>query len=169
MRLLSSIFTKLFATRVGMINTGYKWDTRSTEQLATLHRSLRMVMEDALQLSDVPFQLVEGGRSIARQTELFQAGKSKINPAAYPKYADLYKAAKHIVGPGEPLSRAVDIICATSHDKRYDYNHLCFIAGAVMAAARMRGVRMRWGGNWDGDTEIISDQTFQDLVHFELL
>ena len=118
-----------------MLNSGYKWDDRSAAQLATLHPTLRMVMEDAVQLSDVPFQLVEGARSIARQTELFQAGKSKINPAAYPNYADLYKAAKHIVGPGEPLSRAVDIICATP-DKKYDYNHLCFIAGSVMAAVR---------------------------------
>lgn len=151
-----------------MLNSGYKWDDRSTKQLATIHRSLQMVMTDALQLSIVPFQLVEGARTIARQTELFQAGKSKINPAAFPNYADLYKSAKHIVGPGEPLSRAVDIICATP-DKKYDYNHLCFIAGSVMAAASMRGVRLRWGGNWDGDGEIISDQTFQDLVHFELL
>jgi hypothetical protein len=31
------------------------------------------------------------------------------------------------------------------------------------------GVMIRWGGNWDMDGEPITDQDFQDLVHFELI
>jgi peptidoglycan L-alanyl-D-glutamate endopeptidase CwlK len=30
------------------------------------------------------------------------------------------------------------------------------------------GVKLRWGGNWDRDGEPVTDQDFQDLVHFEL-
>jgi len=28
--------------------------------------------------------------------------------------------------------------------------------------------RLRWGGDWDGDTDV-SDQQFNDLPHFELI
>jgi len=29
------------------------------------------------------------------------------------------------------------------------------------------GIRLRWGGDWDGDTEL-DDNKFDDLPHFEL-
>jgi len=32
---------------------------------------------------------------------------------------------------------------------------------------KMLEVDLRWGGNWDMDGEPITDQDFQDLVHFE--
>jgi len=30
------------------------------------------------------------------------------------------------------------------------------------------GVDLRWGGDWDGDTEV-RDNGFDDLVHFEIV
>ncbi len=41
-----------------------------------------------------------------------------------------------------------------------------YFAGFVMGTAAAMGVRLRWGGDWDGDTEL-DDQKFRDLVHFE--
>jgi peptidoglycan L-alanyl-D-glutamate endopeptidase CwlK len=41
-------------------------------------------------------------------------------------------------------------------------------AGIVQGVASQMGLRVRWGGDWDSDTRF-DDQTFQDLVHFELL
>lgn len=29
------------------------------------------------------------------------------------------------------------------------------------------GVTLRWGGDWDSDTEV-NDNSFDDLVHFEI-
>ena len=29
-------------------------------------------------------------------------------------------------------------------------------------------VHLRYGGDWDRDDIVVSDQTFQDLVHFEI-
>ena len=40
-------------------------------------------------------------------------------------------------------------------------------AGFVKARAQVLGIPIRWGGDWDGDT-FFDDQTFNDLVHFEL-
>lgn len=38
----------------------------------------------------------------------------------------------------------------------------------VLATVKL-GIDIRWGGNWDMDGEPVTDQNFQDLVHFELV
>ena len=61
------------------------------------------------------------------------------------------------------------------NDLAYDFNHLSLIAGVVMSTAKRlknegkvtHGIR--WGGNWDMDGQIITDQTFNDLPHVELV
>jgi len=40
--------------------------------------------------------------------------------------------------------------------------------GYVLGSAERLGVPLRWGGDWDRDHDVFDDQTFQDLVHFEL-
>lgn len=149
-----------------MFESGHKWNDRSLLQLGTLVPDLRVVMTDALRMSDVPFQLVQGGRTIEQQREYFRAGKSKVSPDAYATPADLYAAAKHVVGPGAPLSRAVDIIIDLP-EKGYDVKHLAYVAGMVMAAARQRGIKVRWGANFDRDKELF-EQAFVDAPHFEI-
>ncbi len=37
-----------------------------------------------------------------------------------------------------------------------------------MGIASQMGTPLRWGGDWDGDTEL-RDQKFVDLPHFEVL
>ena len=41
-------------------------------------------------------------------------------------------------------------------------------AGYVKGIADSMGIKIRWGGDWDGDT-VFDDQSFHDLPHFELL
>ena len=36
-----------------------------------------------------------------------------------------------------------------------------------MSVANRLGLKVRWGGDWDGDFEF-KDQNFHDLPHFEL-
>lgn len=144
-----------------------QWDARSLKQRDTLMGSLRLLMDDALRISDVPFQIVQGARTIEEQQRYFNDGKSKINPRDYPTREKLYAAAKHVTGPGMPLSRAVDIIIDVK-GKEYDKAHMCYVAGVVMAIAALRGIPVRWGGNWDGDGELLSDQKLIDMPHFEL-
>jgi peptidoglycan L-alanyl-D-glutamate endopeptidase CwlK len=45
---------------------------------------------------------------------------------------------------------------------------MCYLAGVIQCAAAELGYDLRWGGNWDGDGEIIKDQKFNDLPHFEI-
>ena len=41
-------------------------------------------------------------------------------------------------------------------------------AGYVKGVADSLGIKICWGGDWDKDNDF-DDQTFNDLVHFELI
>ena len=41
-------------------------------------------------------------------------------------------------------------------------------AAVIRYEAKRLGVKIRWGGDWDGDYDY-RDQVFDDLVHFELV
>ena len=43
-----------------------------------------------------------------------------------------------------------------------------FFGGFVLGLAVSLGIKIRWGGDWDSDREIL-DQNFDDLPHFERL
>lgn len=49
-----------------------------------------------------------------------------------------------------------------------DKERFCYFAGFVMAAAIQFGILLRWGRDWDRDTDL-SDQTFNDYAHFEII
>jgi hypothetical protein len=48
-----------------------------------------------------------------------------------------------------------------------DRERFSLFAGYVLGLARARGVYIRWGGDWNRDTQV-RDNSFDDLVHFEL-
>lgn len=135
----------------------YKFGTTSKERLATCHDDLQKVFEAAIALSPIDFGIAEGYRSIERQKQLFDEGKSRID--------GISKKGKHNYSP----SLAVDIYAFVNGKASWDSNELCVIAGVVLAVAANYGIKLRWGGNWDMDGQIISDQNFIDLPHFELI
>jgi peptidoglycan L-alanyl-D-glutamate endopeptidase CwlK len=141
---------------------------KSLAELATVHADLRRVVMRARSWSRIPFEASQGARTIEQQRQYFQEGKSKVNPDAYATPEALYRAAKHVVGPGAPLSRAVDLFVPGQPDGAYDKNALSYLAGVMEAAAQSLGVSIRWGGDFDGDGILLEKGTFHDLPHFEL-
>ena len=148
----------------------YSFGERSRRELATCKKELRSVMELAIKRSAVDFGITQGERTVEEQKRFFLQGASKIDPDRYTPQ-ELVKKAKHIVNEFEPKSRAVDIYIFVKgrKDLAFDERYVIYVAGVIESCARELGVPMRWGGNWDMDGEIITDQRFQDLVHFELL
>ena len=71
---------------------------------------------------------------------------------------------------GDPdLSMAVDVVpCVKGKGAVWDSRQCCVLAGYVMARAYDFGYGIRWGGDWDMDLDV-NDQTFNDLVHYELV
>jgi peptidoglycan L-alanyl-D-glutamate endopeptidase CwlK len=146
---------------------GYKFGKTSNERLKDVHIELVKVLQEAVKVSDIDFAITEGHRSITRQKQLFDEGKSKIDGVT--------RKGKHNYFP----SLAVDIAVyhpdlETRKKLLYDKASLSFIAGIIQSTAVKlyeAGIishLVRWGGNWDKDGVIIQDQSFIDLPHFEL-
>lgn len=91
-----------------------------------------------------------GHRNEADQNAAYEAGNSKLR---WPK-------SKHNTLP----SKAIDV--APYPIDWNDTRRFYYFAGLVMGIAKSKGYTVRWGGDWDKDTQV-KDNKFNDLVHFE--
>ena len=128
---------------------------RSEANLETAALPLQHLMRQALAINLIDFSITEGFRPRFKQDEYFAAGKSKVR----------WPNSKHNI---QPYSEAVDAVPYVRGKLSYNYYHCCFLAGVILALSKKISVPVRWGGNWDMDLEPITDQDFNDLVHFEL-
>lgn len=148
----------------------YEFSNTSQERLNTCHKDLISVLNLALKLSDIDFGVAQGERPVDEQREYFEAGKSKLNP----DNPEHLKRAKHVVSEYREKAEAVDIY-AWVNGANYEIHNMAYLAGVILTASkilRQMGVishDIRWGGNWNENGEIITDQDFDDLVHFELV
>lgn len=143
----------------------HEFSKRSKIALESCHKDLQLIMREALKYSSIDFGISEGYRSAMRQAELFRIGRSKID--------GINNKSKHNYSP----SLAADVFAWVKRDGKiecYNIQDLSFIAGVIISTAkrlkeegRISG-EIRWGGNWDQDGEILTDQKFDDLPHFEL-
>lgn len=126
------------------------FSARSWAQLDTCHPDLRGLFSEVIRHFDCT--VIEGHRGQDAQDEAFRTGRSRVQ----------WPNGKHNRQP----SLAVDV--APYPIDWQDVERFYYFAGVVMGIARTRGIPLRWGGDWDSDTDV-HDQTFMDLVHFELL
>ena len=140
----------------------YHFGKHSLEQLDSCHADLQPIAKEALRRSQIDFKIVEGHRSLERQQLLYKAGKSKID--------GLTRKGKHNYSP----SLAFDICAIVGGRASWRECYLAYLGGVITATAAdllasdKVSHKLRWGGNWDGDGEIITDQSFIDMPHFEL-
>ena len=126
-----------------------KFGIRSKRNLYTAHPDLIRLFEEVVKSFDCT--VIEGHRSKERQNKLFDEGNSKLK---YPK-------GKHNATP----SNAVDV--APYPIDWNDRDRFHYFAGYVIGIASSMGIKIRWGGDWDMDTQT-KDNNFDDLPHFEL-
>jgi peptidoglycan L-alanyl-D-glutamate endopeptidase CwlK len=125
-----------------------KFSQHSKNELATCAPELAVLFNKVVEGFDC--RVIEGHRSEVRQRELYSQGKSKVLFGKHNHYPSL----------------AADV--APYPVDWNNTNRFYFFAGYVLGIADDMGIGIRWGGDWDGDRDI-NDQTFFDLVHFELL
>lgn len=132
------------------------YSVRSRERLSTCHKDLRMIFNAVIPHFDN--SILCGHRNEKEQTEAFYSGRSKVQ----------WPNGKHNRVP----SMATD--AAPYPIDWGDRERITLFAGYVLGVAAMlhaEGMvthRLRWGGDWDADTEV-ADNSFDDLVHFELV
>ena len=128
----------------------------SKEKLKTCHPELQLLFTSVLPTHD--HTILVGHRGEQEQNEAVRTGKSTL----------LYPYGKHNKVP----SMAVDVSpypIDWNDTKRFYY--FGGIVKGVAAELKRQGLMdydIRFGGDWDGDNNL-NDQTFNDLVHWELI
>lgn len=133
-----------------------KFSKESQKQLDTCHVDLQVLFNEVIKSFDCV--VLEGHRNEKDQEAAFKKGNSKIH----------WPYGKHNSIP----SLAVDV---SPYPVHWD-NLLRFywFSGYVMGIAQKLKDEgkmihaIRYGGDWDSDKNI-DDETFKDLVHFELV
>lgn len=127
-----------------------KFGKKSLENLDQCHLDLQLLFGEVIK--DFDCSVLCGHRSEAEQNEAFRNNNSTK------KYPD----SKHNQVP----SIAIDVVPYPIDWE--NLNRFYFFGGYVKKTAELLGVKIRWGGDWDGDT-LTDDQGFMDLPHFELI
>lgn len=122
----------------------------SEQRLATCDARLQALLREAIK--HVDFTVICGYRSQEEQEDAFRTGRSKVR----------YPNSKHNTLP----SSAVDIAPYPIDWK--DTARFARLAGYLERIAHEQGIRIRWGGDWDGDFAT-ADERFIDMPHFEIV
>jgi len=126
-----------------------KFGRTSKKRLETCDERLQSLFNEVVKVFDC--SILVGHRGEEDQNKAYKEGNSQVK---WPK-------GKHNKKP----SSAVDV--APYPIDWEDRERFSYFAGFVKGVAWRLNTHVRWGGDWDGDTEL-SDNNFDDLVHFEL-
>lgn len=120
----------------------HRFSPRSYTALVGVRPELCAIATLALSRSDVDFMVTEGLRTLQRQMDLVQEGKSKRIDS------------KHLTG------HAIDIAALIDGKVSWSWSLYETLAIHFKQAAIDLDIPIAWGGDWRG---------FRDGVHFELL
>jgi peptidoglycan L-alanyl-D-glutamate endopeptidase CwlK len=126
-----------------------KFGKKSRARLETCDEDLQELFEVVVKYFDC--SVLEGHRNMYWQDKYFEEGKSKVK----------FPHGKHNANP----SNAVDVVPYPVDWK--DTDRMYYFAGFVKGIAAIMGIPIRWGGDWNDNTEV-KDTNFKDLPHFEL-
>ncbi len=134
----------------------------SKVKLYTLDDMLQAVLGRAILHFD--FKIVWGFRDEVSQNLAYSTGHSTK------RWPDS-KHNRNREGETKPPCMATDIVpwyATPPHIRWNDTRRFVFLAGHIMSCSWDLGLELRWGGDWDRDTEVL-DQRFFDLGHFEVV
>lgn len=119
----------------------------SLSRLEGVHPDLVRVVKRAIEVSPVDFGVTEGVRTVGKQREYLEAGKTTTMYSRHIPQADGY-------------SHAVDLYCRdSSGNVTWKHEWFRLVIQAMFTAAIELGVQIKAGGLW---------RTFQDSPHFQL-
>ena len=144
-----------------------QFSVTSTKRLNSCDPRLVALFQEVVRTYDCT--VLCGHRGQAEQDDAFRRGASKKkwptgeHNALPSRAADV--APYDARAPGG-VNWGVDPV--TGKPSREAIARFYFFAGFVKARALALGIKIRFGGDWDDDT-FFDDQTFNDLVHYELI
>lgn len=149
-----------------------QFSNHSRAQLRTLHPHLRRILRRVLRSDD--FKVLQGARSDAEQRAAFDRGASKVRPPNHPHRvrqdgfcwaADLEPWINGKPLPTQPHNFGGEQMAQFAWFLRKVKEEADRYFARLWRVGRWR---LRFGINWDRDTEILTDQRFDDWYHIEL-
>lgn len=149
----------------------YTLGARSAANLVGVDpRMVRVVKRALLIAPDLgcpDFTVTCGVRTLAQQKALYAQGRTKPG-----KVVTWTLNSRHLPNPKTGLGEAVDLFPGTwdivDNKKTPEVDDAyALLAKAMLKAAELEGVAIRWGANWDGD-RMIREKGETDNPHFEL-
>jgi len=132
---------------------------KSTKNLKTCNWGIQEILNEVIKHYDCI--VLEGHRGEKAQDANYYA-KPQVSKVKWPD-------GKHNTFP----SKAVDLApypippnWGADHWK--DLAHFYRLAALVDFVAKSKGIKIRWGGDWNGDGDF-KDNKFEDLVHYEII
>lgn len=119
----------------------------SKDRLVTCHHDLQRLFVEVVKHWDCT--VLEGKRTKEQQRKNVRDGVSKTMDS------------RHLDDPANAVDVAPYPVDWEDMDRFYAFG------GFVLGVASQMSMDIRWGGDWDVDRDL-SDQTFDDLPHFEL-
>ena len=129
--------------------------SESQRRLTSVHPHLVIVAEEVVKQYDCIVHYNGGHRSKETQDSLYPTYSKVKFPNSY---HNVYPSMALDFGPWYKSEPHIDW-----NDKEGFYH----FAGYVRGVAHSMGIPLVWGGDWDSDYDL-DDQTFYDLVHFQL-
>lgn len=134
---------------------------KSTDALFTCDWHLQKLFTIVIQTYDCT--VIEGYRSPERQLKLYEEKKSRVKVSKHNTSPSMaVDVAPYVNGRGIPWPK----LGSETYSK--DILQFYHFAGYVLGIASELEFRIRWGGDWDKDFDL-ADQSFNDLVHYELI
>lgn len=125
-------------------------------RLATCEEDIQKVVNEVTKKWNI--NIIFGIRAKEDQDKAFAEGKTKLQ----------WPNSKHNSNPSKAIDMCpVEVVGKRESIDWKDRERFSLFAGYVLGIAEAMGVSIRWGGDWDQDTEV-KDNGFDDLVHFEL-
>lgn len=126
----------------------------SKKELATCVKDLQTLANEVIKVFD--FTVLEGHRNERDQNIAFAKGKSQRQ----------WPNGEHNSKP----SKAMDVAPWPIDWKNEEAATQRFIllAGFMLSAAIRLGIKVRWGGDWNGNLDT-RDEKFRDYGHFEIV
>ncbi len=132
-----------------------KFSIKSISALETCVMQLQILAKRTLATGLIDFAILEGHRNKKRQNELYNDEKSKA----------IWPLSKH----NRVASEAFDAAPVINGKVSWKASHHIYLAGIMTTIGKdVLGLKIRWGGNWDENLIPITDQSFQDLAHYEI-
>lgn len=114
---------------------------RSLDRMSGIHADLYAIVRLAIRLTKVDFTVLEGLRTLERQSELVKQRASKT------------MNSRHLTG------HAIDLGAWINGRISWDWEHYHKINAAMKESAKKLNIPIEWGGNWS---------SFKDGPHYQL-